>query len=348
MNKTLSAYLKLIISFIIVFTGTITLTLSPCHAKRHLFKIASLAPEGSVWMNKFHDFANEVEDTSNGTIGFKVYPGGVMGDDQAMYRKMRVGQLHGGGFTMTGISSTVPDFRVMALPFLFNSYEEVDIVKAGLLPLFKKKFSEKQLHLIAMTEVGFVYAMGTKPIATIDHLKEGKCWSPAGDPITATFLSTIGIKPIQLSIPDVLSSLQTGLIDTVFNSLYGSIILQWFTKAKYIASTPYGYAYGVFLLDNRSFQKLSKQDQKMVQTAADKHFSILLDKTRKSNITSRQTLMDHGIEFVPTKAEVVKQLHQYREQTVQQLVGKSLSKEIYEKAQQLLTTYRNQTNQVTK
>lgn len=308
----------------------------------HLFKIATLAPEGSVWMQKFHDFADEVTELSNGKIGFKVYPGGIMGDDQAMYRKMRVGQIHGGGFTMTGISRVVPDFRVLALPFLFTSYDEVDVVKSGILTQFIKKFQEKKLELIAMTEVGFVYAMGTSPLLTIKDLKDGKCWSPTGDPLTSTFLSSIGITPIQLSIPDVLSSLQTGLVDTVFNSLYGSIILQWFTKAKYITETPYGYAYGVFLLDRRPFSKLSKQDQQLIQKSADKHFSILMDKTRQSNIGSRQTLIDHGVQFVQTEENVIKSLQDYREETVKQLSGKAFSNEIYSQVLKLLTDYRKQ------
>ncbi len=81
-------------------------------------------------------------------MGFRIYPGGVMGDDQSMYRKMRVGQLHGGGFTMTGISTVVPDFRVLAIPFLFDSYEEVDYVKAGLIPTFKERFQNKDWNLL--------------------------------------------------------------------------------------------------------------------------------------------------------------------------------------------------------
>lgn len=348
MNREWTARVKLSLSFFMILMGIISLNCGISNAKpRHLFKIATLAPEGSVWMEKFHDFADEVEKKSNGAIGFKVYPGGIMGDDQSMYRKMRVGQLHGGGFTMTGISIAVPDFRILGLPFLFNSYDEVDAVKKGLLPIFKKQFSQQKLELIAMTEVGFVYAMGKSPIASIDDLKNGKCWAPTSDPLTSTFLSTIGINPIQLSIPDVLSSLQTGLVETVFNSLYGSIVLQWFTKAKYVADTPYGYAYGVFLLDKRSFSKLNKAQRELVQVTADKHFATLLQKTRQSNISSRQTLIENGIDFIPTQEEVVARLRTYRDQAVQKLVDKSFSREIYEQAMHLLKSYRTQKDKAT-
>ena len=86
---------------------------------KYTFKVATIAPEGSIWTKRFHDFVREVGEKSNGEIGFKIYAGGIMGDDRAMYRKMQIGQLHGGGFTMTGIGPVVPDFRVMGIPFLF-------------------------------------------------------------------------------------------------------------------------------------------------------------------------------------------------------------------------------------
>ena len=108
---------------------------------KYLFKVASLAPEGSVWTQTFRNFTKEVEEKSNGEIGFKIYAGGVMGDDRAMYRKMRVGQINGGGFTMTGISEVVPDFRALGIPFMFNTYDEVDRVKEKLLPRFEKEFN---------------------------------------------------------------------------------------------------------------------------------------------------------------------------------------------------------------
>jgi TRAP-type C4-dicarboxylate transport system substrate-binding protein len=307
---------------------------------KYLFKIGSLAPAGSVWVQQFEKFGAEVKKKTGGEVRFRVYPGGVMGDDQAMYRKMRVGQLHGGGFTMTGIARIVPDFRVMAIPFLFNSYKEIDYTLAGLLPVFQKKFQEKRLELVAMTEVGFIYAMSTKPVATISDLRNSSNWSPAGDPVSESFLAALDISPVQLSIPDVLSSLQSGLVDTVYNSLYGSIVLQWFTKARYITDVPYGYAYGVFLLDGRAFAKLPGNFKKIIHDAAAKHFPALLKNTRASNLDSRKVLEKRGVVFVKTDMETIHRLREKRDEAVRHLMKKSLSPEIYTKTTTLLSEFR--------
>jgi TRAP-type transport system periplasmic protein len=313
----------------------------PAQAKpKYLFKIASIAPDGSIWAKRFQDFAEEVERKSNGEVGFKSYAGGIMGDDQAMYRKMQISQLHGGGFTMTGIGQVVPDFRVLGIPFLLRSYDEVDWVIQSLRPHFNRAFADKGLELIAMTEVGFIYSMSTSPISTLDELKKSKSWAPEGDPISATFLRTLGITPIPLSIPDVLTSLQTGMIDTVFNSLYGSIVLQWFTRAKYISDTPFGYAYGALLLDRKKFAQLPPEYAALVKESAERHFSLLIDDTRRSNDEARHVLQRNNVVFsVPDPQEIL-QLCAKRDETVRLMRDKGFSSAVYETTMKLLNEFR--------
>jgi TRAP-type C4-dicarboxylate transport system substrate-binding protein len=320
---------------VITFTGQ-------AHAgnPKYLFKVASLAPDGSVWARRFRDFTREIEKKSNGEIGFKIYAGGVMGDDRAMYRKIRVGQLNGGGFTMTGISEVVPDFRVLGIPFLFNSYDEVDRVKEKLLPRFEKEFDKQGLVLLALSEVGFIYTMSSFPISTLAELKQSKPWAPEGDPVSKVLLETVGVTPIPLSIPDVLTSLQTGLINTAFNSFYGSIVMQWFTKISYITDIPFVYAYGAFILDKKTFSRLPPHYAEMMKTAAQTHFEKLLTDTRKSNEEALQVLLQNNITLVkPTPITKAELQNSYRDQTVQKLVDDAFSKSIYEEAMMHLDNY---------
>jgi TRAP-type C4-dicarboxylate transport system substrate-binding protein len=307
---------------------------------KYIFKVASLAPEGSVWAKRFRDFTDEVTEKSNGEIGFKIYAGGVMGDDRAMYRKMRVGQLNGGGFTMTGISEVVPDFRVLGIPFFFNSYDEVDQVKEKLMPRFEAEFDKHGLVLMALSEVGFVYTMSTMPITTLAELKQSKPWAPEGDPISQVLLETVGVTPIPLSIPDVLTSLQTGLINTTFNSYYGSIVLQWFTRISYITDIPFAYAYGAFVLDKKTFSKLPPQYAEMMKTVAKHHFDKLLNDTRKSNEEAKQVLIENGITFVKPTPITRKELqNNYREMAVEKMLNSAFSKSIYTEVKTYLDDY---------
>jgi len=319
--------------------------ISHAAGKKYTLKIASLAPEGSVWSKRFHEFTDAVTAKSNGEITFKIYSGGVMGDDRSMYRKMRAGQLQGGGFTMTGIGEIVPDFRVLGIPFLFDSYTEVDRAWLKLWPLLQQSFADKGLKLIATTEVGFIYTMSTKPITTINELRQAKCWVPEGDPISKTYLEKLGVVPTPLSIPDVLTSLQTGMIDTVFNAFYGSIVLQWFTRTKYITDIPFGYSYGALVLDGRTFARLPKEYQQLIETAATNNFANLVNDTRKSNADALNVLRENGISMVSATPEALTALQACRQRTVDDILGTAFSKKIYETLVNELAVSRNASGQ---
>lgn len=330
-------------ALLLSFLATILLDIGSVQARpTHLFKVGSLAPEGSIWTTRFNDFAREVLSKSNGEVGFKAYPGGVMGDDRAMYRKMRIGQLHGGGFTMIGIGEVVPDFRVLGIPCLFNSYEEVDQLTPKLMPRFQKAFSDKGLLLLALTEVGFVHTMSTLPLASLSELKKTRTWVPSGDSLNMIFLDTLGVVPIPLAIPDVLPALQTGMLDTVFNSFYGAIVLQWFTRIQYISDLPFAYAYGAFVLDRRKFSRLSPEQVDIVKSAAKKHFGLLVRDSRKSNKESLQVLKDNDVKVIAAADGEKERLRAFYDTAVQKMAGTVFSREIFEESERLLADIRAQ------
>ncbi|MCD6533434.1 MAG: TRAP transporter substrate-binding protein DctP [Deltaproteobacteria bacterium] len=308
---------------------------------KYLFKMASLAPEGSIWALRFDQFAQEVKEKSGGEVGFRVYPGGVMGDDRAMFRKMKIGQLQGAGFTMTGIGEIVSDFRVMGIPYLFQSYDEVDEVLEKLMPRYVEAFAEKNMVLIAMSEVGFIYTMSTIPIPTLDDLRKSKSWAPEGDPVSLAFMEAVDISPVPLSLPDVLVALQTGMVNTVFNSYYGSIILQWFTKVKYITDAPFAYAYGSLVFDKKALDRLPEGHLAIIKEAAGKYFAgKLKEDIRRTNVEALETLKANGISVIPVDPAAKPVLIRLRDQVVAESIGKYFSAEIYNEMMAILNNYR--------
>lgn len=337
----MTSFLKIVVVVPLLFCLFLDADAVQAKGPKYLFKIASLAPDGSIWAKRFQDFADEVVAKTNGEVGFKIYPGGVMGDDRAMYRKMKVGQIQGGGFTMTGIGEVVPDFRVLGVPFLFNSYEELDNVIQQIWPHLKKDFDSEDMVLLAMTEVGFIYTLSTKPINTMADLKNTRSWAPQGDPTGIAFLETVGVAATPLSIPDVLTSLQTGLIDTAFNSFYGAIVMQWFTRINYITDLPFAYAYGALVVDKKSFSRLPPAYAALLESVAKKHFDKLLADTRRSNEEALQVLKNNGIKLIKATPTTQAELQTLREKTVEKLVGSAFSRQIYDETTRSLANFRS-------
>ncbi len=131
-------------------------------SKTRVIKLATLAPEGSAWTEIFNNLNTELKEKTNNGVRLKIYPGGVLGDEKDMIRKMYVGQIHGAVLTSAGLSTIFSEMDVFQIPFLFKSYDEIDYVLDKMDRFFKKGFEDKGYILPAWTEGGFIRLMSTK------------------------------------------------------------------------------------------------------------------------------------------------------------------------------------------
>ena len=268
------------------------------------FKVATLSPDGSFWMKTMREAGKEVEAATDNRVKFKWYPGGVMGDDKAVLRKMRVGQLQGAALPMGELLSFYPDSQAYGIPFLFNSYEEVDYVRSQLDDTLIAGFAEGGMEVLGIAEGGFGYFLTAEPVRVPADLQQQKVWVPQNDVVSARLAQSIGVTPIPLTLPDVLPGLQTGLVNTVAVSPMGAIVLQWHTRVAHITDIPLMYFCGVISLTGKSFNKLSADDQAVVKAVFGKAFKLIDERNRMDNVKAFEALTNQGVETVVlTEAE---------------------------------------------
>jgi len=284
---------------ILITTLTLTLALAfggPAQAV--VLKIATLAPEGHVWMRKMHEGADEVAKATDQRVNFKFYPGGVMGNDDAVLRKIRVGQLQGGAFAGGTLGVYTGDAQIYALPLKFKSLEEVYFVRQRMDPMILQSLEAAGLVAFGLADGGFAYVMSNTPVADVAKLRDLKVWIPAHDTMIAEAMQGFGIHPIPLPIADVRTGLQTGLIDTIANSPAGAIVLQWHTQVKYITQLPFVYLYGILAVDRAAFEKIAPPDQVLVHQVMGRVWRELDTINRQENLEAMEALRKQGIQFI--------------------------------------------------
>jgi TRAP-type C4-dicarboxylate transport system substrate-binding protein len=272
------------------------------------FKIATLSPDGSTWMKKLHEGADEVKKKTNGRVKFKFYPGGVMGQDKAVLRKMRIGQLQGGAFTNGTLAATYPGVQIYNLIMEFNSFDEVDYVRKRMDPIIQKGLEDNGLVALGLSEIGFAYIMSTEPIATVNDLRKQKAWIPENNFVADQALKAFSVTPIPLPLRDVLVALQTGMVNTVAASPIGAITLQWHTKVKYVTDLPVAYIYGILAVNKSTFNKLSPGDQTIVRDVMGRISTELDGLNRKDNLAALDALHKQGLKFIEPKPAAVAEL----------------------------------------
>jgi TRAP-type transport system periplasmic protein len=269
-------------------------------AETYTLKFATLMPTGTAWTKLLDDWVKEVEEKSGGRIKFKMYSGGVMGDEPDVLRKIRKGQLHGGMFTGYGIGRIYSPARVLEMPFLFKNVDESDYVREMIMPDLEAGFRENGFELLGWPEVGFIHFFSTKPLTSIDAVKQQRIWLWQGDPLGEAFFKASDINPIPLSIMDVYTQLSAkhGSIDTVYTSTFGAIALQWYSKLKYASNIPLTNAIGGIIISNRFYNKLPADLQQLLKTTGKKMGDDIRLNAREANMNSIKLLEKNGITFM--------------------------------------------------
>jgi TRAP-type C4-dicarboxylate transport system substrate-binding protein len=304
-------------------------------------KIASMAPDGSFWMNELQAAADTINQRTSGRVSLRFYPGGTMGSDSAVLRKIRIGQLQGGVMLAGGLAGIDQNFDIYSLPLLFRSFDEVDYVRQRTDATLIAGLAKSGLVAFGITETGFTYLMSAKPTRTFADLRGRKAWVPQDDPISLAIVEAAGLSPVPLPVSDVLTGLQTGLIDTVAAPPVGAIALQWFTKAPYLTDLPITYICGALAISEKTLAEMSPADRQVVSEVLSA-VSIDLDrKTRADDKEARAALAKQGVTFVDPTEETLAEWDVIAAKATKKLVGeRGYDPKLYAEIQKVLEDYR--------
>lgn len=274
-------------------------------AQTQTLRLATLAPDGSPWMRELRAAAEQVKAETGGRVEIRYFPGGVMGNDQAVLRRIRQGgQLQGGVLTSSELSLVYPDAPVYTLPFMFANWAEIDRVRPKVDPLLAAGFAERGFHMLGASGVGFAYLMSAKPMAGVEDVRRAKLWVPQNDAVAEMTFREGGASPIPLPIGDVFTSLQTGMVDMVANTPAGTVALQWHGRLKTLYDLPLVYVVGFIVVDQRAWSRIAPADQAIVDRIF-KAASARVDQTiRRDDVAALEAMKKQGLTVVtPTPAD---------------------------------------------
>ncbi len=184
---------------------------------------------------------------------------------------------------------------------------------------------------------------------TPEDLKDVKMWMWEQDPVAEAMFKAMRISPIPLSITDVLTSLQTKLIDGVYTSPYAVIALQWFTRVKYMLNVPLADASGAIVISKTKYDELPPDLQRILLANGKRFMKQLTQSSRQENSKSIETLKKHGVTVIDSPAaEVLKSYDEIGKEARRLLVGRLYPQELLNKVEQAVSEYRGNSHKSSK
>ena len=295
-------------------------------------KVATLAPDGSIWMQALNDAKAEIETATAGAVKIRIYPGGIMGSEKDVLFKIKTGQLQGGGFMGYAIGNLCPEASALMFPMVFRSYEEVDSTLEKIRPLLDENARQNGFETMGWTEVGFSYAYGTKRIGNLAELRATKVWG-LDSPMLMELFAAGGIASIPANVTDVLTSLQTGALDSVFGPPTAAVAVQWHTRVRYYNTLRLTYAIGGVFLSSAGWNAVPPAHREAVRAAFDKHCRLLTPKVRQSDAEALDFLRQQGVEAVAETAETRAEFEQIANVALAKIKGQVFSAETWDALQ---------------
>jgi tripartite ATP-independent transporter DctP family solute receptor len=228
-------------------------------------KLATVAPEGSPWANELSKIKKKIETESAGQIKMKLYPGGQMGGENEILQQVIRGKLQGAGLTAGALANTVKELNVLEMPYLFDSFAQADcVLDTHLLNDYKRLFDAKGLVFVTWAENGY-RSIGTKtnPVKSPADLKGIKIRIQES-PVHIAYWKALGVSGIPIAIPEVLPSLQTGVVEGFDNTPLFTLAAEWQTAIKHFSLTRHIYQPAAIVYSKKFWETLNDDQKKML------------------------------------------------------------------------------------
>ena len=284
-----------------LLTAFALLSPSAALAQATVIKLATLVPEGSVWDKAMREMGASWTTATQGRVTLRIYPGGVAGDEPDVVRKMRLGQLQASAVTTAGLASIDPAFHIFNIPMFFNSYPELYATLDALEPVLRKRLEDKGFVLLSWGHGGWVYFFTKAPVSDAAGLKKTKLFVWAGDEQLAQQWKTLGFNPVALAVTDMMTGLQTNMIDAYPSTPLIGLTLQWYRQTPNLMGLGLAPLVGGLVVTKSSWMKISEADRNKILATTHKLEKRLEVEVPRQDTTAVIEMEKRGLKTNPVK-----------------------------------------------
>ena len=313
---------------------------SPLSARRVLIKLGTSAPTNSSWHDALSYMRQEWRNISGGDVKVNIYAGGVAGDDPELVRKIRRGGLDAIGVSGIGLSRIDNGAECLNIPMMVRSYEELDYIRERITPKIEARIEQKGFVVLNWADVGWVHFFTKKPARSLDDVRKQKLWISTGDPDTEKLYKQMDFRVVALPVTDVLTSLQTGLIEAFQAPPLFALLERSYQQANYMTAVRWAPLMGATIISKRSWDRIPSEHHAAMRKAAKEAGDKLRGEIRRLDADAIVQMKERGLKIIEPDPAVLADWQKQAEDAYPTLRGEMVPPELFDEVRRLRDEYR--------
>ncbi len=318
----------------------IALTLGGTLEAATKIRMGTLAPKGSSWHQLLEEMGYRWKEATGGEVRLTIYAGGVVGGEEDMIRKMRIGQLQAAAISNAGLAEVERSAYGLMVPMMFESYEEWDFVRNQINRDLEAQLEAKEFRVLTWSDVGWVYFFTKTPLQTPDQLRQRRLGASPTETATVDIMKWAGLNPVPITIADTATGLQTGLIDTIYIPLIFAQGSQLYRDARNMTDLRWVPLQGALVIHESGFQEIPPQHRPQVLQIAREIGERLRLQTRQQEQEALDTMKQRGLQVWPVDGETLEKWRELAIEAYPRIREQLVSPEIFDKVQRLRDQFR--------
>ncbi|MCJ7501164.1 TRAP transporter substrate-binding protein DctP [bacterium] len=300
-------------------------------------RMATLAPKGSSFHQSLQMMGQKWREAPGGGVTLTIYTDGTMGGEADVIRRMRIGQLQAAMLTIVGLSEIDESINVLEyMPMMFESLEEMEYVLELLRPTLEKKMLDKGFVTLFWGDAGWIRFFTSEPAKYPEDLKKMKIFVWAGDTQQFDLMKAAGYHPVPLETSDILTGLQTGMIDAVPSTPHYALAGQFYRQAKYMLKVNWAPLLGATVVTKKAWDSLDAGVRDLLLEAAAEAGREIKTQSRLEAEESIEAMKKRGLVVQEVGPEIEARWRAAAEDIYPKIRGSMVPEEIFDDVQRII------------
>jgi TRAP-type C4-dicarboxylate transport system substrate-binding protein len=303
-------------------------------------RVGTVVPKGSLWHETLLRLSQEWKKVVGPSLEMTIYPSGQLGDELEMVRQARQGRIQAVGLSSVGLSRIDSSVGCLQVPMLLDSYEALDFVRNRIAPELEKRIEAQGFKVLNWADGGWVYTFTKQPIKTPADLRKMKLFTSAGDPETEALFKDFGFNVVPLSLTDMVTSLQTGMIDAFATVPLFAQLQETYKLAPHMLNIRWTPLVGGTVITRTAWESLPSQHRNALLESARKQGNLLRSEIRRMDSVAVQEMQKRGLKVIDVDEGTRQAWQAEAENAHQKLRGEYCPADVFDTVVRLRDEYR--------